>query len=106
MAMPDPGSFWGDKLVESVKNGSNSHHLTWYEFKQDKEIRKAGFGMPKDVTKPHEIVDSRDPAAKPVLFDGAVQGHTFLDRVMLGFEMSEEETAGRLWDRSRYGRRF
>lgn len=22
MVMPDPGSFWGDKLVESVKNGS------------------------------------------------------------------------------------
>ncbi|KAM3563869.1 hypothetical protein ARSEF4850_002113 [Beauveria asiatica] len=31
---------------------------------------------------------------------------TFLDRVMLGFEMSEEETEGRLWDRALYSRRF
>ncbi|KAM3427583.1 hypothetical protein MY4824_009343 [Beauveria thailandica] len=31
---------------------------------------------------------------------------TFLDRVMLGFEMSEEETGGRLWDHALYSRRF
>ncbi|KAM3506336.1 hypothetical protein MY11210_007591 [Beauveria gryllotalpidicola] len=88
MAMPDPNSFWGDKLVESVKNGSVPESrindmvtrilTSWYHFKQDKEFRKPGFGMPKDVTKPHEIVDSRDPAAKPVLLDGAVEGHVLV----------------------------
>ncbi|KAM3453874.1 hypothetical protein NHJ6243_009029 [Beauveria neobassiana] len=88
MAMPDPEAYWGGKLVESVKNGSvpesrvndmATRILTaWYQFKQDKEIRNPGVGMPKDVTKPHEIVDARDPAAKPVLLDGAVQGHVLV----------------------------
>ncbi|KAM3428163.1 hypothetical protein MY4824_008992 [Beauveria thailandica] len=68
MAMPDPDSFWGDNLVESVKNGS-------YQFKQDMDFWKLGFGMLKDITKPHELLDARDPTAKPVLLDGAVQGH-------------------------------
>ncbi|KAM0668349.1 hypothetical protein ACQRIU_001911 [Beauveria bassiana] len=88
MAMPSPGSFWGDKLVESVKNGSVPESrindmatrilTSWYQLKQDKGFQKPGFGMPKDITKPHEIVDPRDPAAKPVLFDGAIEGHVLV----------------------------
>lgn len=34
--------------------------------------------MPKDVTQPHKIVDGRDPAAKPVLLAGAVEGHVLV----------------------------
>ncbi|TQV92884.1 glycosyl hydrolase [Cordyceps javanica] len=88
MAMPDPGSFWGDKLVESVKNGSVPESriddmatrilTTWYHFKQDEAFPNPGFGVPKDVTQPHKIVDARDPAASPVLLDGAVEGHVLV----------------------------
>ncbi|OAQ98605.1 hypothetical protein LLEC1_01216 [Akanthomyces lecanii] len=88
MAMPDPGSFWGDKLVESVKNGSVLESrindmttrilTTWYQFKQDANFLNPGFGVPKDVTKPHKVVDARDPAARPVLLDGAVEGHVLV----------------------------
>ncbi|OAA57724.1 beta-glucosidase [Cordyceps fumosorosea ARSEF 2679] len=88
MAMPDPGSFWGDKLVESVKNGSvpesriddmATRILTpWYQFNQDKDFPNPGSGMPKDITKPHVIVDARDPAASSVLFDGAIEGHVLV----------------------------
>lgn len=34
--------------------------------------------MPKDVTKPHKLVDARDLAARPVLLDGAVEGHVLV----------------------------
>ncbi|KAJ6787866.1 hypothetical protein PWT90_07154 [Aphanocladium album] len=88
MAMPNPGSFWGDELVKSVKNGSVPESrindmatrilTTWYQFKQDEHFPNPGVGMPKDVTKPHKIVDGRDPAAKPVLLDGAVEGHVLV----------------------------
>ncbi|ATY66055.1 beta-glucosidase [Cordyceps militaris] len=88
MAMPDTGSFWGAKLVEAVRNGSvpesrvndmATRILTpWYHFKQDQAFPNPGFGMPKDVTKPHAVVDARDPAAKPVLLAGAVEGHVLV----------------------------
>ncbi|KAJ4155552.1 hypothetical protein LMH87_000791 [Akanthomyces muscarius] len=88
MVMPDPGSFWGDKLVESVKNGSVPESrindmatrilTTWYQFKQDTNFPNPGFGVPKDVTKPHKIVDARDLAARPVLLDGALEGHVLV----------------------------
>lgn len=34
--------------------------------------------MPINLLAPHEIVDARDPTAKPVLFDGAVEGHVLV----------------------------
>lgn len=34
--------------------------------------------MPKDLFKPHDVVDARDPEARPVLFNGAVEGHVLV----------------------------
>jgi beta-glucosidase len=34
--------------------------------------------MPKKVTDPHEIVDARDPAAKPTIREGAIEGHVLV----------------------------
>jgi beta-glucosidase len=34
--------------------------------------------MPKDLSRPHEIVDGRDPAARPVLLNGAIEGHVLV----------------------------
>lgn len=105
MAMPDPGTFWGDKLVESVKNGSvpesritdmahrfvvsliQKYYLdslairiitSWYQFKQDVDFKSPGIGMPKNIIEPHKIVDARDPAARKTLYDGAVEGHVLV----------------------------
>ena len=34
--------------------------------------------MPNDLTKPHKIVNARDPASKKILLDGAVEGHVLV----------------------------
>lgn len=34
--------------------------------------------MPKDLFKPHDIVDARDPEARPTLMQGAVEGHVLV----------------------------
>ena len=45
---------------------------------QDKGFPKPGIGMPTDPSKPHTIVDARNESSRPVLFDGAVEGHVLL----------------------------
>ncbi|KAH8178923.1 fibronectin type III-like domain-containing protein [Sarocladium implicatum] len=88
MTMPDDQGFWGDSLIEAVKNGSVTESrvddmavrilASWYQFGQDKNFPKPGVGMPSKVTDPHDIVDARDPAAKPTLLDGAIEGHVLV----------------------------
>jgi beta-glucosidase len=46
--------------------------------KQDSDFPAPGYGMPANLSAPHEIVDARDKCAKPVLFDGAVEGHVLV----------------------------
>jgi beta-glucosidase len=47
--------------------------------KQDQaDFPAPGSGLPADLTVPHEVVDARDPAATPTLFDGAVEGHVLV----------------------------
>lgn len=50
----------------------------WYLLGQDKDFPEPGFGMPYSVVEPHTRVDARDPAARPVLFQGAVEGHVLV----------------------------
>ncbi|ERS98658.1 hypothetical protein HMPREF1624_05445 [Sporothrix schenckii ATCC 58251] len=79
---------WGDNLVNAVKNGSVPESrvtdmatrivAAWYQMGQDTGIPAPGIGMPVDLTRPHPIVDGRDPAAKQTLLDGAVEGHVLL----------------------------
>lgn len=51
---------------------------TWYQFGQDSKFKKPGIGMPLDVREPHEIVEGRDPKDRPVLLDGAIEGHVLV----------------------------
>lgn len=37
--------------------------------------------MPSNVLDPHEIVDARDPAAAPVLLNGAIEGHVLVKNI-------------------------
>lgn len=46
--------------------------------KQDSDFPDPGIGMPADISKPHKIVDARDPDAQDVIFDGAVEGHVLV----------------------------
>lgn len=108
LAMPDGGVFWGDNLTIGVLNGSMSEdRLTdmakryrwpqqyippknaadnpssriiagWYRLGQDKEILSPGFGLPINVNAPHKLIEARDPASKPVIFNGAVEGHVLV----------------------------
>jgi beta-glucosidase len=46
--------------------------------KQDTDFPKPGVGMPISVTKPHKIVDARDPDARQTLLQGAIEGHVLV----------------------------
>jgi len=48
---------------------------------QDKDFPEPGVGMPSDLSKPHKIVDGRDPASKGILMDGAVEGHVLVKNI-------------------------
>jgi beta-glucosidase len=88
MTMPNGDQFWDDKLTEAVKNGSvPESRLTdmatrilapWFQMKQDVDFPEPGVGMPASVTKPHKIVDARDPDARQTLVQGAVEGHVLV----------------------------
>lgn len=45
---------------------------------QDQGFPIPGVGMPADLNKPHTIVDARNATSKPILFDGAVEGHVLV----------------------------
>lgn len=87
MVMPS-STLWGDNLTEAVNNGSVPESrvddmatrilTSWYKLDQDKNFQEPGFGMPSDVTLPHEVVDARDASAKTVLKQGAVEGHVLV----------------------------
>lgn len=53
----------------------------WYYLGQDQDFPTPGYGLPSDYTKPHTIVDARDPAFFPVLRQGAVEGHVLVKNV-------------------------
>lgn len=40
-----------------------------------------GIGLPLDVTRPHDSVNARNPAAKSTLFTGAVEGHVLVKNI-------------------------
>ncbi|EPE09840.1 glycoside hydrolase family 3 protein [Ophiostoma piceae UAMH 11346] len=88
VVMPNGDGFWGDNLTLSVTNGSLAESRvddmairvisSWYLLQQNKTIPVPGAGMPIDLSVPHKVVDARDPADKPILFKGAVEGHVLV----------------------------
>ncbi|KAK4172400.1 family 3 putative glycoside hydrolase [Triangularia setosa] len=70
MAMPNGGDFWSSHLKDAIKNGTMPESLP-----------SPGIGMPKDLTKPHRIVDARNSSFKSTLFDGAVKGHVLVKNI-------------------------
>ncbi|ROT41385.1 beta-glucosidase [Sodiomyces alkalinus F11] len=89
VAMPVPHDYWGDTLVEAVRNGSVPESrvtdmvtrviASWYRLNQDHEdFPPPGAGMPMNVQEPHAIVDARNTSSRGVLRDGAVEGHVLV----------------------------
>ncbi|RCI12872.1 hypothetical protein L249_1082 [Ophiocordyceps polyrhachis-furcata BCC 54312] len=88
LAMPMGDEFWGQKLVEAVKNGSVPERrvddmvsrllTTWFQFKQNDSVPHPGVGMPANVVKPHLLVEGREEGALPILLEGAIEGHVLV----------------------------
>ncbi|PFH60809.1 hypothetical protein XA68_10270 [Ophiocordyceps unilateralis] len=88
LVMPSGAEFWGEKLVQSVRNGSVPESriddmvtrlmTTWFHFKQNDSFPNPGIGMPESVIKPHVLVEGRDESALPTLRDGAIEGHVLV----------------------------
>lgn len=88
MAMPLPYDFWGDHLVEAVKNQSVPASrlddmvtrvlASWYHLGQDDGFPTPGVGMPKDLRETHAIIDARNASSRQVLMDGAIEGHVLV----------------------------
>jgi beta-glucosidase len=92
MAMPDGQSFWGNNFTEAFNNGSvpvsrlddmaTRIIATWYQMGQDDSSYPApGVGMPYNISEPHTIVNALTADAKPVLYEGAVEGHVLVKNV-------------------------
>ncbi|EPS27960.1 putative beta-glucosidase [Penicillium oxalicum 114-2] len=91
MAMPDGQTFWGNNFTEAFTNGSvpmtrlddmaTRIIATWYQMGQDTKFPALGVGMPANMSEPHSFVNALTPDAKPVLFEGAVEGHVLVKNV-------------------------
>ncbi|KAJ5771043.1 uncharacterized protein N7511_003094 [Penicillium nucicola] len=87
MAMPIT-SFWANSLTTAVNNGSvpvsrlndmaTRILSAWYFLGQDSSFPEPGVGMPYSVAGAHKRVEARDPAARPVILQGAVEGHVLV----------------------------
>jgi beta-glucosidase len=85
LVMPS-STYWMDgNLTVMVTNGSLAQSrlddmatrivATWYKYAK---IGNPGFGLPINITLPHQIVDARDPATNPLLVQAAVEGHVLV----------------------------
>lgn len=55
---------------------------SWYQLGQDSPgFPSPGYGLPKNLSLPHEIVDARNTSARQTLFDGAVEGHVLVKNI-------------------------
>jgi beta-glucosidase len=91
MAMPDDEGFWGQNLSLAVSNGSLPEWrlddmvtrilAAWYQMGQDTGFPEPGVGMPSNLLAPHQAVDARNPASKPIIFQSAVEGHVLVKNV-------------------------
>ncbi|KAH8888446.1 putative beta-glucosidase [Thozetella sp. PMI_491] len=91
MVMPDSGGFWGSNLTESVNNASLPMErlddmairtvAAWYQTGQDNGFPEPGIGMPANLSLLHDKVEGRNFADKPIIFQGAVEGHVLVKNV-------------------------
>lgn len=88
MVMPSGLYFWGPNLTEAVDNGTLPESrlddmatrimASWYYTNQESGFPTPGVGMPANLLAPHEIVNARNPAARPGLIQAAIEGHVLV----------------------------
>jgi beta-glucosidase len=89
MVMPTGATYWASNLTQAVQNGSVSTDrmddiatrilAAWYQLGQDNgDYAMPGFGMPQYLNQTHEIIDARDPAARPTILQSAIEGHVLV----------------------------
>ncbi|RMZ86740.1 hypothetical protein DV736_g6036, partial [Chaetothyriales sp. CBS 134916] len=91
MTMPAGANYWAANLTQAVVNGSVPESriddiatrilAAWYQMGQDISFPLPGSGMPVSLIEPHKAVDARNPAAKPYLLQGAIEGHVLVKNV-------------------------
>lgn len=92
MTMPGGLEFglWGKNLSLAVSNDSVPQSrlddmatrtmASWYRVGQDVGFPAPGIGM-AGVTSPHQIVDGRNSSDRPILLEGAIEGHVLVKNV-------------------------
>jgi len=85
MAMPDSPYWENGNLTMMVINGSLAQSrlddmatrilASWFKYAENPN---PGSGMPVSQLAPHKMVDARDPASKPTILQGAVEGHVLV----------------------------
>lgn len=92
MAMPDGEAYWGNNFTQAYTNGSvpvsrlddmaTRIVAAWYQMGQDESSYPApGVGMPYNISEPHTIVNALTADARPVLYEGAVEGHVLVKNI-------------------------
>ncbi|KEY74419.1 hypothetical protein S7711_04459 [Stachybotrys chartarum IBT 7711] len=101
VAMPSGALFWAGNLTQAVNNGSVALErlddmvtrtlASWFHMGQDQDYPTPGYGIPRSLDTPHEVVDARSKCAKPVLFQGAVEGHVLVKNQNNALPLKSEE---------------
>ncbi|GFF25680.1 probable beta-glucosidase M [Aspergillus udagawae] len=88
MAMPYSPYWESGNLSLAVANGSMSQSrlddmatrivATWYKFSR---VNNPGAYVPGNLSQPHEIIEARDTASEPIIFQGAIEGHVLVKNV-------------------------
>ncbi|KAJ8602916.1 hypothetical protein MRB53_042300 [Persea americana] len=90
MAMPQSKAFWQGQMENFISSGNLTQArfddmvartlTAWYKVigGPDADFPEAAIGMPAELTQPHPLIDGRDPASKPTILQGAIEGHVLV----------------------------
>lgn len=89
MVMPD-AAYWKDNALAKAVNSSSMTQArlddmatrilaSYYKLGMDSPTYPPlGIGLPASITKPHTLIDARDPKARSTIFQAAVEGHVLV----------------------------
>lgn len=89
MVMPSGAEYWGPQLETAVTNGSVSLDrlddmatriiAAWYQMGQDSDdFANPGYGIPYDLSAPHEKVVGWNSSFKDTIYQGALESHVLV----------------------------
>ncbi|KEQ92451.1 glycoside hydrolase family 3 protein [Aureobasidium subglaciale EXF-2481] len=92
MVMPSGLIYWGPNLNQAVRNRSVPESriddmatkilTAWFYSGQDSpDTPVVGVDLPADFTRPHQVIDARDPADAHNLRQSAIEGHVLVKNI-------------------------